>query len=1217
MLLPAVVAGGIVVGLSAVAQDGSSPPAKAAKATKAAKAASAKAAVADRSLREQEIYIPYEKLRQVFEKHGRGVFLPYEKFDELWRAAQDRTRPAAKPRPPVGAVITETENEATVSKDVVQVSAQVKIDLLTEGWHEVPLRLADSALVRATLGDQPARILGGAGEDHRLLVEKKGEQPEEIVLRLEYARAITRSPGQNSVSFQAPQAPVSRWRVRIPQAGVKVNISPLIAATEVPAGKAAAEKPAAAKPAVAKPASEKPAAEKAPAEKPAPEKPAAAKADDETVILAFVGASPTVRIDWTPKAEGATGLAPLASVQADQQVWIQEGVTRARTNLAYTISRAELSQLAIEVPADYKVVNVFDPNVRQWSIAAAAPAAVAGAAQRIDVQLFEPAKAAQQITVELEKIAGQKRQDTLKAPVVRALGVGRQQGFVAVQVGSGLRAEATRTAGLLQVDAAELPPPLRAAGWAFSYRYATVPFELELSIEEVLPRITVDSLVEARLEPERLTLDLTAIYTIERAGVFKLELDVPPGFDVRQVRGRSIPAGSGQGPGGPGTAAAEVDSHHLEGEKKNRLVVNLARKATGRVALAVQLQKDLQEPNLLAPGKTAEIPLPVPQIVPSTVERATGRLRIHAPESLRLTPGKAEGLRSVSFKEALEGMPWADEAKPQAAASSDARTRAELRPVLAYTFTQEPVVLRPVVLRLTVERRRPQVTIRQLLVGRIEEGVIKYQATFFYSILYSGVKSLRIDVPADVVATLHNTTPGVREKTLDPPQPDLANEMVAWSLTGDAELHGEGKIELVWEKKIDKLEVGRSVDLAVPRLVPREVDRAWGQIVLAKAETLDVQEAGQPQGLRPIDPQRDLMAEVPGGARAFEFHDDWSLAVTVTRYELEEVKRTSIDRAVVRMVITPAGELAVQALYRIRSARQRLTMGLPERAQFDTEPLRINGQPVALERGGEGQFVVPLAAASADQSQLLELRYTVQQGARRLSLPVFTDDTALQKVRLCVFVPAAQALLGTSGPWSEEFQWLCRDGRWVAHNKDDDKALVNWVAEGVKGAGSAADSFHTDGTLYVFSTLRPAADATLTVRTIDRTALGGLIFALVVLGGLALTPSRFAGRAMAIGGLVVALVLAAVFCPTFSLQVLNGTLAAAIFIVLVFWAVVAVFRLRPAMALACQAMKACCASRAAAKAPPPPPAAPPPAAAQPAEAQPTEAGPAEGGPSHG
>ena len=109
---------------------------------------------ADRSLREQDIYIPYEKLRQVFEKHGRGVFLPYEEFDELWQAAQDKTRPGRRAAPPVGAVITEIENEAAVSGDVVQVKAQLKIDLLTEGWHEVPLRLADAAIVRATLGGQ-------------------------------------------------------------------------------------------------------------------------------------------------------------------------------------------------------------------------------------------------------------------------------------------------------------------------------------------------------------------------------------------------------------------------------------------------------------------------------------------------------------------------------------------------------------------------------------------------------------------------------------------------------------------------------------------------------------------------------------------------------------------------------------------------------------------------------------------------------------------------------------------------------------------------------------------------------------------------------------------------------------------------------------------------------------------------------------------------------
>src|SRR5688572_11660684 len=43
-------------------------------------------------LREQTIYIPYARLRAMFEKEGRGVFVPYEKFQELWKAAQAATK---------------------------------------------------------------------------------------------------------------------------------------------------------------------------------------------------------------------------------------------------------------------------------------------------------------------------------------------------------------------------------------------------------------------------------------------------------------------------------------------------------------------------------------------------------------------------------------------------------------------------------------------------------------------------------------------------------------------------------------------------------------------------------------------------------------------------------------------------------------------------------------------------------------------------------------------------------------------------------------------------------------------------------------------------------------------------------------------------------------------------------------------------------------------
>jgi hypothetical protein len=1059
---------------------------------------------AERSIREQDIYIPYEKLRQVFEKHGRGVFLPYEKFQELWRAAQDHTRPAGEIKPPLGALITEINNAATVEKDVVRVKARVAIDVLAEGWNEVPLRLADAAITAATLADRPARIVGQQGQGYRLLIEKKGKQPETMELVLEYAKSITRSPGQNSVSFQTPQAPVSRWRVVIPQGGVKVNLYPLIAATELPAADKSADD---------------------------------AKKSDETVVLAFVGAAPTVRIDWTPKAEGATGLATIASVEAQQRVWIGEGVVRTRTTLHYAISRAELARLTIEVPADQKVVNVFDPNVRQWSVAASE---ADRRVQTIAVQLFEPAKTSQQLIVELEKFVADEARATVAVPMVKAVGVGRQQGVVVVQASGGLRVEPANTVGMMQIDAAELPPALRESdAAAIAYRYASVPYAMALGVEKVQPRITVDSLVHATLQPDRLTLNLIAVYTIQRAGVFRLELDVPAGFDVRSVRGTA--AGN--------ATPVQVDTHYLEGDKKTRLVVNLSRKAINRAGLAVELQRDLHLPELLAPPqRPAVLDVPIPRVAPRTADRATGRLVLRAPENLQVHPEKVAGLRAVSLSEAYAGA-----APPR---SSDA----SLQPVAAFAYSEDPAEL-----TLSAQRRKPQVTARQLLVARVEEGVVKYEFSFDYDILYSGVKRLRIDVPKEVAAGLRVATPGFHEKAIDPQPADVAKDDVAWQITGDSELFGKVAIALNWEKPIEKLDVGKKVTLSVPRLKPREVQRAWGQIALVKSETIEVSESKDFKQLRRIDPQRDLAAPVPSAARAFEFHDDWTLSVEATRYEAQKIKWSSVDRALVRMVVTPADMISVQALYRVRSAQQRLTVKLPERAAFDSQPLWINGRPTPLESGGSGTYFVPLASATPDVPLAVELRYTLPGDGRRLLLPEFPDDTAVVKAYLAVYLPTTRTLLGTCGDWTEDWCWW-PDGslHWKPAPDVDPNYLPDWVREDAAMPGGARDDFQTDGQVYLFSTLRPAGGqaGAIEMTILDARLLDGLVFGVTALLGLLLLAARLPLRAAVLGLAVVGLVLAGAFLPTFSMQILNGVLAAAIFVVAALWFVAWVLRCR-------------------------------------------------------
>jgi len=1058
----------------------------------------------DAAIREQTIYVPYSKLEEVFEAQGRGVFVPYEQFQKLWKQARETLPSEPDEKPPVAALITAIDNVATVGEEVVNVSAKLKIEVLAEGWHEVPLRLADAAILSAKLGDVPARIVSKPQAGYVLLVKKEGEEPEELELAIEYSKAFSKAPGQNSVSFQPPQAPANRWEIRIPESGVKVEVHPMIAATETPGG--------------------------GPDDEPA----------DETVVLAFVGAAPSMRIDWTPKAEGATGLEALASVQAEQQVTIDEGVVRTRTQLSYKISRAELSKLSIETPSDHRVLNVFDPNVKEWSVARD------GNLNKITVQLYEPARETQKITIELEKFSDDLLQKPVQVPVVQASGVGRQQGVVVVRVASTLRAETVTRAGLLQLDAAELPGLLAKGRWDFSYRYASLPFDLSFSVEKVQPQIRTHELVEAYFEPERLTVDLFALYEIERAGVFQLELDVPQGFEVRQVRGHAAAEAK----------AVVVDSHHLQGENKTRLVVNLSRKAIGKVGLFVELLQRLEDPNLLTPtGSASDIALPLARVAPEGVEQSTGRLIVYAPESLRVNPSKQDGVQSISFAEALEG-----------SASTRNSRFGQAREVLAFAYTREPVDL-----VMAVERRKPYITARQFLLSRIKSGVVEYEARFFYDIRYSSVKSLRLDVPAELASEIRNdSTTVVRDARLDPQPDDVADGYVAWSLTGEAELLGQVTIKFSWEKKIKELDIGGSMDEPerLPRLAPKDVDRAWGQIVVAKAETLDVRVSGEPVGLRPIDPQHDLMpgVQVADAARAFEFHEDWELSVTATRYELIEVKRTSIERAVVRMEVTRGDVISVQALYRMRSAQQRLAITLPPEVEFDTAPLRVNGRSVSLERGeaANNQFYVPLAGQNPEEPFLLELRYTMPGDHRRLDLPEFPSQPAVQKVYLCAYIPRELALLRSDGPWTDEMEWRWYEAlntRPFPHR--DDKQLIAWVIDGLNVPNPAED-FVTDGRLYSFSTLQPAPppDGSLRLVAVDETKFHASVFAVVALL-LLLTPRPLSNKLAAVALLVVLLLAAGVFLPTLSRQIMDGALLSAILMVLAVWFVWHVWRIWP------------------------------------------------------
>ena len=358
------------------------------------------------------------------------MFLPYEQFQELWRAAREKTQPAAEPKPPAGAVITDIASEATVEKDVVRVKATLRIELLDRGLALDPAAAGRCRGDRRDAGRQAGANRRRLGRGLPLAAGKEGQGGRDDGAALEYAKAIARLPGLNSVSFEAPQAPVSRWRVAIPQAGVKVNLQPLIAATEVP-----------------------PATEHDGKNLKARRSRRGSKNRGDGSGRRDRGAGLRRRRAGGPHRLDAEGRGRHRHGGLGQRPGPTAGLDRRRgaphrATLGYAISRAELRQFSIDVPADQKVSTSSTPTS---AAGRSRPRTGRAADHRRIVRAGQGVAASHRGTGEISARSGDRRTERAGGQRGRR---GPAAGNVMVAVPESLRAEVARSTGLMQEEPA-------------------------------------------------------------------------------------------------------------------------------------------------------------------------------------------------------------------------------------------------------------------------------------------------------------------------------------------------------------------------------------------------------------------------------------------------------------------------------------------------------------------------------------------------------------------------------------------------------------------------------------------------------------------------------------------------------------------------------------------------------------------------------------------
>ncbi|WP_395738214.1 hypothetical protein [Prosthecobacter sp.] len=431
--------------------------------------------------RERRVYVPFDELEKVFKDGGKGVFLPYREFLDLWNELTLKREETEK-APPAEAVLAKAEYTGRVEGDSVILDAKITAESFKKGWVLLPLTdKAAPGIGEATTGKA---VLRSRSDGSDLMLPEKGVY--EISLKI-YA-PIIRTAGKSSVTLNLPRAAVSRLSITVPGEGLDFQLAPAAAfTTQVQNG--------------------------------------------QTQFACFFGAGSQQNIAWG-SAKAVTQMSPLVLAQNRLTTHIGIGSVATTADLSLRILRAPISELKIALPADQEILGVTGAGIKEWKIENGPIAGNPAQARKTLVVLPEkPLRDDYSLQLQLEGPVA-KLPAEVSVPDLEVIGAAQAHGEVVV----GAEAQLDVTPKTLTSTTRSLAGDSRSQVGTF--RILRQPYKLTLDVAEAKPQVEATSLTKLAVRREAATLSTEFHYTVRRVGIFEARLTPPAGWNITDVKGQ-------------------------------------------------------------------------------------------------------------------------------------------------------------------------------------------------------------------------------------------------------------------------------------------------------------------------------------------------------------------------------------------------------------------------------------------------------------------------------------------------------------------------------------------------------------------------------------------------------------------------------------------------------------------------------------------------------
>jgi len=648
------------------------------------------------------------------------------------------------------------------------------------------------------------------------------------------------------------------------------------------------------------------------------------------------------------------------------------GVVTGLHRFAIRPAQGTVDALRIQVPEGLTVSDVRGQHAGTWRFDAAA--------RELRVAI-EPAQAAGfAILVETQRGTDAPPTDLTLAPL-RVIDAADDVGQLAIAFGSDTQPENVAPTGLSRINPEDPGPDLLPrdakeqpiATVREAFRFGQADASLALRVAPVAPEIRSEIWQLVSLGEDRLLISTDVTVDITRAGLFRVELEIPAALEIESVTGPAL---------GHWSERTEENTRRI-------LTLHLTGRTLGSHNFAITLAGP-------APAATSNgAPWSVPRITVAETARETGVITVVPERGLQTRVATRRNLSQIDPRE-LAG---ADRAPARAAARPGA---------LAWRMLQADWAL-----DLAIDRLDPWVTASVFHEATLREGQISERLAITWKIENAAIKSTRIRLPGlddATAATVRATGPAVADlvRLTDTNNPDL------WEIRFQRGIAGETTAEIEYQRLI-----GDAATTAT--LTPAELPGARQTttfVAIRAGGRLDLTAPDSARGWQRTDWAviRAALGRRVGDAPprfAFRVADsEGPLTINFRRHNLAELRRLRVTSGLLTTLLAPDGAtLTAVSLDMAATAKTTLRLRLPEGADLFNVFVNEEGAPLVREDGDWLFHVSP----SPDSTRPANVRfvYSGKPGTTRLEGP--TLDVPMENLRWHVLVPDGWKLSSHKG----------------------------------------------------------------------------------------------------------------------------------------------------------------------------------------------------------